>query len=153
MRAAIVKRLRDDAAVQGIVGTRVFERQGPYGGVSRDETPEAFTPDGDLLPSLVVQMEVRSVRPDRPGRSAIAANQIIAVFAVAQRGYTQQEDALRAVTAALDGLRGLRPLRDTHVRCAEIRWSEDTGALLDPALEVPMLASRFVAATTFTPGG
>lgn len=153
MRRAIVERLRADAAVQAVVAGRVYQRQGPYGGVSRDYTPDAFGPDGDLLPSLVVRMETRTVRPDRPGRDAIAANHVVAVFAVAQHGYQAQEDALRAVIACLDGLRGLQPLDDLHVRCAEIRWSEDTGALLDPALQVPMLASRFVAATTFRPGG
>lgn len=153
MRAAIVQRLSTDPAVTAIVGPRVYERQGVYGGVSRDLTPEAFNDDGDLLACLVVQMETRTVRPDRPGRDAIAANQVIAVFALAQHRYEQQEAALRAVTASLDGLRGLTPLKDTHVRCVEIRWSEDTGALLDPALQVPMLASRFVAAITFRPGG
>lgn len=148
MRAAIVQLLRQTPAVTNVVADRIFERQGPYGGVSRDQTPDAFGPDGDLLPSLVVQMETRTVRTDRPGRDAIAATQTIAVFAMSQFGYTAQEDALRAVLSTLDGLRGLRPLDDTHVACAEIRWVEDTGALLDPALEVPLLASRYAAVLT-----
>lgn len=143
-----MQRLAADLNVQAVVADRVYGRQGPYGGISRDYTPEAWNADGDLQPSLVVQMETRTTRAQPMGRDLIAATQVIAIFAFAQHGYAQQETALRACLASLHNLRGLVPVDDTHMRCAEIRWSEDTGALLDPALEVPILASRFAATVT-----
>lgn len=145
-----MQRLRADEGVQAVVGPRVYERQGPYGGVAKEIAPEAFDADGDLLPSLVVQMETRTTRAQSLGRDRIAATQTIAVFAVAERGYEAQEQALRAVLACLHNLRGLRPVHDTHMAVAEIQWAEDTGALIDEALGVPMLASRFAAAITQT---
>ncbi len=148
MRKAIIQRLAADPAIEAIVGDRVYGRHGIDGGISRDTTPEAWDADGDLLPSLVVQMETRTTRPDRMGRDVIPAIQVIAIYAVAQHGYDRQEAALRACLASLHNLRGLQPIDDTHMRCAEIRWSEDTGGLLDPALQVPMLASRFAATVT-----
>lgn len=141
--------LAADAGVQSTCGARIYGRQGVYGGISREYTPEAFDADGDLLPSLVVQLETRTTRAQSLSRDLIVATQVIAVFALAQHGYGAQETALRAVLAALHNRRGLEPVADP-MRCAEITWTEDTGALLDPALEVPMLASRFAAAVTLS---
>lgn len=149
MRQAVIEALADDPAVAAVVGHRIYGREGPYGGVSRDRTPEAFTPDGDLLPSLVVVLEGRrsTERTNALGPETLPAEQTIAVWALQHEGYDQIKTLIRAVRWRLHRDRLLRPVTDP-VRWVQTLWSDDSPETLDAALGVPAMVSRFRAVIT-----
>lgn len=144
MRQAIVNALLEDAGAAAIVGARVYGAQGALGGISRDLTPEAFSADLDLLPSIVVRMETRSARPDRLGRGVIAASQIIALWCYEQSGYDLIASVIRAAKQLLHFNASLRPVADP-VNWTETRWTDDTPEQVDGALGVPVRVSRYQA--------
>lgn len=151
MRPAVIAALAADPAVAGIVGARVYGREGFTGGVSVEGTPEAFTADGDLLPSLVVWLELRRAIPGGGDAGGfLPAQQTIAVAALHQGpGYAELRALQRAVKRRLHGAQH-RPgerleAEDEPVRWTDIRWSDDSAELLDPELQVPMLIARFAA--------
>ena len=151
MRAAVIARLLGTPAVTAIAGQRVYGRQGPYGGVSKEATPEAFTADGDLLPSVVVWLEGRAngAERDRQGRDTLTARQTIAVGLLEQEGYGHVGQLRRAVKAALHQAQPrLEALEEDGIKWADTAWAEDSPELIDPALEVPILIVRFVAVIT-----
>ena len=97
----MVNALLADAALEAIVGERVFWRYGPNGGLSLEEQPTAFDADNDVLPSLVVVKEER-IRPlDKPKVEMLVGVQRIAVWAFQARGYDQVALALRATHRVL----------------------------------------------------
>lgn len=150
MRAAIVAALLADATVAALVGERVYVRRGEYGGVSREATAEAFTDDGALLPSLVVWLETRrnTASADRQGRDTLTAAQGIAVGCMADDGYELVDQLVRAVRGVLHHPSPrLLPLEDA-IGWADTRWDSDSGDLIDPALQKPIVVSRYVATVT-----
>ena len=148
MRPAVVNRLKAAAGVASLVGTRVYERQGPYGGISRDATPEAFSdPDHELLDSLVVWLELRRASPEKGmGPETITAEQTIAVAALtAAPGFDGCRALLRAVKPVLHRpTPKLSPVAD-QVTWVDTRWSNDGPEVIEPELGVPMIVARFTA--------
>jgi len=144
MRERIVQELLADPDVAAIVGTRVYGRSYLLGSVSQDATPDAFDGDGDLLATLVVVLEARTSR-DAAGGSpdALVATQGVAVWALHQRDYAVVKAALRAVRARLHRARGLQPVLETELGWSQTVWTDTTPETLDPALQVPAMASRF----------
>lgn len=156
MREAIIARLLADQAVAAIAGTRIFGCEGQYGGLSQEETPQAFNVDGDVLPSLVVQLETWAPRAGRQSQTVLEATYTVAVFAVEHHGRAHTRAVSQAVKASLHRLRGLAPMHDTHLNLVEITSAGGIPETLDPALGCPMTVTRFAVATTerlIAPGG
>lgn len=146
MRQAIVDHLRANQGVTDLVGQRVYVGRGPFGGISKTTTPEAFNADGDLLTSLVVRLETRDAIPGRPmGADALPATQIIALWVYDQHSYDAIFDVVRACKRALHRVQ-LAPVHD-HVAWTETVWSGDGAEQLDGAFEppVPVVATRYTA--------
>lgn len=151
MRQAVIDLLRSTPAVTDIVAGRVYGRQGLLGGVSRDQTPEAFTPDGAVQPSIVVVLESRVTREARDGIDEVSATQTIQVWAVGH-SYPPVKQALRAARAVLHqtARRGVRihPVDETTVRWTDTRWTSTSPELYDEALRAPTMFMRFDATVT-----
>lgn len=155
MRQAIINRLLADATVTAVVDGRVYSRAGVAGGVSRERTPEAFTSDGEVLPSLVVVLGVRSNRSDtyRAGSSHddVESVQTIDVWCLASTGpdpYAPIKQALIAVRKSLHGWRSpsAAPVADTTVKAwTSTKWTDTSQELHDAALDAPTMFTRFDA--------
>ena len=134
--------------VANLVGTRIYVRRGAWGGLSRELTPEAYSGDDELLPSIVVTLEARTTAPGRGGfgPDALVATQTIALWCYAQSGYDVIDQMVRAAKRRLNRARDLEPVSDP-VHWIETTWAADTGDVVDPVLDVPLVASRYSAMT------
>jgi hypothetical protein len=142
IREAVRDMLAADAGVAAITGPRVYVRRGPYGGISNDETPEAFTADGDLRPSLVVVEEVRTRAQDVSGGSPteIYGAQVVAVYAYQHEGYDHIDALIKACKRLLNNRRGVPIAPDIWI---DSDWSSDGPDQVDPALGRPVRVVRF----------
>jgi hypothetical protein len=140
-----VAALLADPTVSAIVGQRVYLARGPFGGISRELTPEAFS-DGDLLTSVVVRMESRDAIPGRPIGGAIVAVQVIALWVYDQHSYDPIFEVIRAARRLLDRAPPPAPVADA-VAWAETVWQGDGPEVLDAAMEppCPVVTSRYAA--------
>lgn len=149
MRRAIIDRLLDTEEITAVVGDRVYGREGPYGGVSEQATPEAFTDDGALRPSLVVWLEGRTATTGatRSGRETTTAQQVIAVAVMAERGYGEIRPLVRKVKRALHHPppRALTPVDEPGVAWTDTAWASDSPDLVDPETGRPYVVTRFAA--------
>lgn len=150
MRQRIVQTLRQDPGVSALVGDRVYIGRGALGGISREETPEAFDQMGDVLASIVVRLETRSADPERPqGRDALVAQQIIGLYVYDQRDYDRIFAVVRAIRTLLHQPRPigrLKPVSDPVI-WTDTAWFEDTAEQIDQSLNggTPVVTTRFVA--------
>jgi hypothetical protein len=143
IREAVRDLLLADEAVTYHTGTRVYIRRGPYGGISNDETPEAFTEDNELHPSLVVVEEVRTRAQDLSGGAPreLYGDQVVAIYAYQQEGYGVIDALMRAAKRVLHRRRA--PVSLSPHTWIESVWDSDGPDLIDPALQTPVRVVRF----------
>ncbi len=154
MRQAVIDHLRRSSDLVEIVGNRIYGRQGLLGGISRDQTPEAFDADGRLQPSLVVVLESRVTREARDSLGVISATQTMQVWCLSAYGYEPIKQALRLVRAELHRTanRSVRliPVDEEGVAWTDTVWASTSPELHDADLQVPTMFSRFDATITET---
>lgn len=145
MRKAVVEALKADPRVAGIVAGRIYVGVNERGGISRSLTKEAFTQDGELLPSIVVKLGPRVPHEDRTRQTAWAI-QFLELWVYAET-YEPIYEAIAAAKPVLDFTTTLRPLEDA-VAWTETRWDgEPQGEQLDPNLTParPVVMTRYAA--------
>lgn len=142
MRQAVVNALLSATDVTGIVGTRVYGRQGLIGVISRDTTPEAFDADGRLMPTISVNLESAVIRGEATTSDTIAATQTLQVWVACAYGYTEIKAALKAVRRVLHR-HTFTPVDDDTIRWSGTRWASTSPELWDEALREPTMFSRF----------
>jgi hypothetical protein len=145
VRAATIAALKASSEVTALVGTRVYPRQGLEGGISNQGTPEAFTAEGDLLPSIVVTLETRTAETTRGGApKRIKAIQVIALWVYQARGYDPLWEVVRRAKRVLHRTGPMEPVTDP-VSWLDTDWASDTAELVDQDLGAALIVSRYAA--------
>jgi hypothetical protein len=145
VRLAVVEALKADPLVSSIVAGRVYVGVNERGGISRSLTGEAFTIDGDLLPSIVVKLGPRTPH-ERRTRDTAWAIQYLELWVYAET-YEPIYRAIAAAKPVLDFTTSLEAVED-RVAWTETRWDgEPQGEQLDPNLTParPVVMTRYAA--------
>lgn len=148
MRPAVINALLASPEVTELVGTRVYGRQGLEGGVNSQDTPEAYTPEGELLPTIVVTLDPRTAERTRGGAPAtIRAHQLFSLWVYQQRGYDELWEIVRRGKRVLHRNRNLTPVKDP-INWLDTDWDTDTAELVDPDLGASYIRSTYDALIT-----
>lgn len=143
------ERLVAATTVTALVGARVYGRRGRLGGISPDLTPEAFTGDGEILPSLVVVEEVRDAAQATKGGPPLDIHSVhsLAVWCYQHGGYDVVDDLLRAVRGVLHRHTPAGPL--AGLVWIDCRWDSDGPDQVDPdiGLDACLRVARFNVTT------
>lgn len=152
MREAIRQALLADATVAALVDDRVYTKAGPFGGISRTETPAAFDADDDMLLSLVVTLEARArLQSADVSATTVVAVQPFQVWALCAPsvGYDGIREVLAAVrrrlhNAAKRGI-GLTPVEESQITWRDIFWTATGPEAIDESLNALAIFCRFDA--------
>lgn len=133
MREAIRERLATDPLLQALLTGGVWAT----GEISRQEIPEAFDPNQEILPCALVKLESETVWGPYQEAGAVSARLYVVVFFYQRSGYDVIDDALDRAIALLH-----REKLESGVW--EIEWADDVRDQEDDALGCSVGMSRYV---------